>query len=94
VSETVDRQREELTTIVADQVAKYAEGIKEGKKTLRFFEENSLHPPAIIRLMREDLRRVENWRQSLRVLLKEIPNKEEEELAFLLKLFGKVEGRS
>jgi DNA-directed RNA polymerase subunit F len=93
MSEDADRQRKELTAIVADQVAKYSEAIKEGKKTLRHFEENHLHPLATIRLMREELRRVENWRRSLRVLLKEIPNKEEEELAFLLRLFGKVEGR-
>lgn len=89
-----NHQREELTAIVAGQVAKYGEAIKEGKKTLRLLEDSHLHPPASIRLMREELRRVENWRRSLRVLLKEIPNKEEEELAFLLKLFGKVEGRS
>lgn len=94
MSEDVEAQREKLKTIVADQVAKYGEAIKEGKKTLRFFEENHLHPRASIRLMREELRRVESWRRSLRVLLKEIPNKEKEELAFLLKLFGKVEGRS
>lgn len=94
MTETADRQREELTTIVADLVAKYAEGIREGKKTLRSLEENHVYPLATIRLMREELRRVENWRRSLRVLLKEIPNKEEEELAFLLKLFGKVEGLS
>lgn len=94
MTNSADAQREKLTAIVADLVAKYAEGVHEGKKTLRLFEEGHLYPPATIRLMREELRRVENWRRSLRVLLKEIPNKEEEELAFLLKLFGKVEGRS
>ena len=92
MSEDAEKQREELRAIAERQVAKYGEGIRKAKENFRFFEENHLFPPATIRRMRYDLRVVERQRDWHRALLKELPDKDPHDVAFLLSILREVYG--
>lgn len=94
MEKTDEEKRKELTTIVADLVAKYSKGIKVAREDLLTIRARGTYPESILRRFEFDIRSVDRRRRSFRALLKGIPDKEGFELDFLLRIFGKTEGQS
>ncbi len=92
MKKTDEEKREELTTIVSKLVTKYFKISKAARGDLRTIRAKGIQPESILRRFDFEIRRIDRQRQSFRVLLKEIPNKEGFELDFLLKIFGEDEG--
>lgn len=90
MTESLEKQREELTAIVTEQRARSMEAVSIAREALRLAR-GSRRP--IAKELRQEIRRSLTWVRRYSLLLEDIPNKPEEEIAFLLDVFRKAHGR-
>ncbi len=92
MTEPIEKQREELRAIVAARRAKYINGIFLGRRLIRERRAYKMDNSRLnAEVLQKDIRHLLREEKSLRLLLEDIPNKEEYEVAFLLKIFREIQ---
>lgn len=93
MTESIEKQREELKAIITNIRARYMEGVADGRKALRLPGHRTQRGWPVKKFIQREIRYFLREVRSLGLLLEDIPNKPEEEIAFLLEVFRKAYGR-
>ena len=95
MTQSLEQQREELRAIVAARRANYIEGIALARRLLRGRRAYKMDSGRLnAQVLHKDIQLLEREEKSLRLLLEDIPNKEEAEVSLLLRSFREAEAKS